>query len=188
MLINIRAFGLFVFSFLSLSCVPLYAEILPAASTLTAITENLQLEHFTQTRTSVKSAATPMSSISNLIDIDEEEITPMQIDTGYNIAVQENLDVYLTTRLTTLNENDNSVGLSGGVDYQLTNNLILSSGLTQQALNFKNETDSSGNQTILEFSSSYQLTDKLHFFATYDHQIEQNTTDKNYRIGVGFRF
>lgn len=157
------------------------AEILPASTNLTSVEDSFQFEHFTQTRTSGRSA--PSNNLDN-----KKEMSPVQVDAGYSFSVEENLGIYIATRLTSLNEDDNSVGLSSGVDFQLTKNLTFSSGVSQQRLSYTTPTDASKNQTFFEFSSSYQLTDKLHFFATYDHQIEQNTTNNSYQLGVGFRF
>lgn len=159
----------------------LHAEILPASTNLTVVEESFQFEQFTQTRASGKSAP------SNKLDKVQEDPS-VQVDTGYSFSVEENLGIYVATRLTSLSEDDNLVGVSSGVDIQLTKNLTFSSGLAQQRLSYASQTDASKNQTFFEFSSSYQLTDELHFFATYDHQIEQNTTNNNYQLGVGFRF
>ncbi|MGF1693423.1 hypothetical protein [Photobacterium kagoshimensis] len=108
-----------------------------------------------------------------------EQFDLWQIDSGYAYSLNNDVELYLSTRLTSGNENQAaSRGMLSGVKYNLTPKMSLRSAVT---------TEKKLNQEAtmgLEVSSQFNVSEKINLHATVDYEdIEQI-----YQLGIGFRF
>ncbi|OAN14128.1 hypothetical protein A3K86_11100 [Photobacterium jeanii] len=102
-----------------------------------------------------------------------------QIDSGYAYSLNNDIELYLSTRLTSGNDNQSaSRGMLSGVNYKLTPKMSLRSAVTTEKRVDQDATMG------LEVSSQYQVTDKVNLHATIDYE----DLEQIYQFGIGFRF
>ncbi|MCW8330102.1 hypothetical protein MD588_14935 [Photobacterium sp. SDRW27] len=107
-----------------------------------------------------------------------EQFDVWQIDSGYAYALNDNTELYLSTRLKSGNDSQAaSRGLLSGVKYSLSPKLSLQSALTSETLE---------QETIMgvEVSSQYEVTERVNLHATVDYEA----LEQIYQLGIGFRF
>jgi len=107
-----------------------------------------------------------------------EQFDLWQIDSGYAYSLNNNLELYLSTRLSSGNDIISaSRGVLSGVKYQVTPKVSLKSAVTSETVE---------RDTILgvEFSSQYRMTEKVNLHATVDYEA----LEQIYLLGIGYRF
>ncbi|MDX1303340.1 hypothetical protein [Photobacterium sp.] len=101
-----------------------------------------------------------------------------QIDSGYAYSLNNNLELYLSTRLSSGNDLISAGrGVLSGVKYQVTPKVSLKSAITSETVD---------RDTILgvELSSQYKMTEKVNLHATVDYEA----LEQIYLLGIGYRF
>ncbi|MDO6543355.1 hypothetical protein [Photobacterium sanguinicancri] len=108
-----------------------------------------------------------------------EQFDLWQIDSGYAYSISNDVELYLSTRLTSGNETQAaSRGMLSGVKYNLTPKMSLRSAVTAEKRINQDAT------VGLEVSSQFSVTEQVNFHATVDYE----DLEQIYQLGIGFRF
>lgn len=101
-----------------------------------------------------------------------------QVDSGYVYSLNNNLELYLGTRLFSGKSNKYaSREVLSGVKYYLTPKVSIKSAVTSETVD---------RDTMLgvEFSSQYKVTHKVNLHAAVDYEA----LEQIYQLGIGYRF
>nr|WP_086940512.1 hypothetical protein [Thaumasiovibrio occultus] len=105
-----------------------------------------------------------------------------QLNSGYAYAVAPNLELYLSTSITSGNDQVSTIrGVASGVKYDVSPRLHIESAVTSRATTDQN---TETNEVGFEVSSRYHLTEKVNVHATYDYE----DVEQQYTVGIGYRF
>ncbi|OBT07388.1 hypothetical protein A9264_07715 [Vibrio sp. UCD-FRSSP16_10] len=114
-----------------------------------------------------------------------EQFDEWRVDTGYAYSVFDNIDLYVATRISSSEHNENrgsiNRGFLSGVNYHFNHKLSLNSAIYASP---DSEAVTISDYIGAELSGKYMLTDNLNLKATVDYEEWQSAIE----VKLGFSF